>query len=188
MLLRDEFAQIRVEVKGLKQGDGCEIVGLGSLTGICKQDNWVEMAEAETLYRENGIRHPLKDVTNVILTSKYYWSPESWQQPRSWTTITHNAGTASMITQKAANLPTSDSLISPPTKVCKRVHWNDPIESSFAASAPPQTPQLGQLRTPKLELQRDINNFYNFCYGKHIYYEDRLKMNSKCMFKYLLSF
>lgn len=129
---------------------------------------------------------PLGDVTDVVLATEYYWSPESRPQPRGRTTKPYNASTASTSTLEADIAVTSGRGISPARKSPRRIRWGDLREGEYGLSTPPQTPQLGRLGTPDLELTRNCDKFCDCCSYEHRYQEDRSKMDSQRRFTHSL--
>lgn len=134
------------------------------------------------------MRSPLEDVTDVVLASEYYWSPEAWPQPRGRTTKTYNASSASTSTLESNNLVKSGRRMSSARRTPKRVSWGDVNEEQYRLSTPPRTPQLGRLGTPDLELTRKCDKFCDCCSDEQKYEEDRSKMDSQSRFTHILSF
>lgn len=134
------------------------------------------------------VRSPLEDVTDVVLATEYYWSPEPWPQPRGWTTRPYEASIASTSTLEASKAVASDCRMSPARKIPKRVRGENLKEGEYRLSTPPRTPQLGRLGTPDLELTRKCDKFCDCCSDEHRYLEDRSKMDSQRRFTHSLSF
>lgn len=136
---------------------------------------------------DSGTRSPLEDVTDVVLATEYYWSPEPWPQPRVQTTKPYEASIASTSTPEAGSAVESGRRISPARKIPKRVRGEDLREGEYRLSTPPRTPQLGRLGTPDLELTRKCDKFCDCCSDEHRYLEDRSKMDSQSRFTHALS-
>lgn len=134
------------------------------------------------------MRSPLEDVTDVVLATEYYWSPEPWPQPRSRTTRPYEASTANTSTLEAGSAVASGRRMSPARKIPKRGRGEDLKEGEYRLSTPPRTPQLGRLGTPDLELTRKCDKFCDCCSDEHKYLEDRSKMDSQRRFMHALSF
>lgn len=134
------------------------------------------------------MRSPLVDVTDVVLASEYYWSPEAWAQPRGRTTMLYSASTASTSRLRSDEILTSGRTNSSARKSPKRVSWGDVDEEQHRLSTPPQTPQLGRLGTPDLELTRKCDKFCDCCSDEQKYEKDRSKMDSQSRFTHILPF
>lgn len=78
--------------------------------------------------------------------------------------------------------------MSPARKSPRRARWGDFREGERRLSTPPQTPQLGRLGTPDLELTRNCDKFCDCCSDEHKYLEDRSKMDSQSRSTHTLSF
>lgn len=78
--------------------------------------------------------------------------------------------------------------MSPARKSPRRARWGDFREGDRRLSTPPQTPQLGRLGTPDLELTRTCDKFCDCCSDEHKYLEDRSKMDSQRRSTHTLSF
>jgi hypothetical protein len=137
---------------------------------------------------DNGMRSPLEDVTDIVLASEYYWSPQAWPQPSGRTKKTYNASIASTPTLQFPEIGTSCHRDSPGRKAPKRVSWADVHEEQYRPSTPPRTPQLGRLGTPDLELTRKCEKFCDCCSDEQKYNEDRSKMDSQSRSIRILSF
>jgi hypothetical protein len=137
---------------------------------------------------DSGIRSPLEDVTDVVLANEYCWSPEAWPQPRGRTTKPYNTSIANTSTLESDNLAKSGRRISSARTTPKRVSWGNVNEEQYRLPTPPQTPQLGRLGTPDLELTRKCDKFCDCCSDEQKYNEDRSKMDSQSRFTHILSF
>lgn len=131
------------------------------------------------LVRDTDMRSPLEDVTDVVLATEYYWSPESWSQPPGRTMKPYNASIASPSTFEGGSTVASSRRMSPARKTPKYVRREDLREGEYRLSTPPGTPQLGRLGTPDLELTRKCDKFCDCCSDEHKYLEDRSKMDSQ---------
>lgn len=135
---------------------------------------------------DSGMRSPLEDVTDVVLATEYYWSPEPWPQPRVRTTKPYYASMESTSTLEAGSALESSRRMSPARKMPKRVRGEDLKDGEYI-STPPRTPQLARLGTPDLELTRNCDKFCDCCSDEHKYLEDRSKMDSQSRFILSLS-
>lgn len=131
---------------------------------------------------DDSMRSPLGDVTDVVLTTEYYWSPEPWPQPRSLTTQPYNSSTASTSTLDSGSALESRRRTSSVRMIPKSVRGEDLKEGGYRLSTPPRTPQLGRLGTPDLELTRNCDKFCDCCSDEHKYLGDRSKMDSQSRF------
>lgn len=135
---------------------------------------------------DSDMMSPLEDVTDVVLATEYYWSPEPRPQPRSRTTVPYEASMASTPTLDTSSAMESSRRMSPARKIPKRVRGEDFKEGDYRLSTPPRTPQLGRLGTPDLELTRKCDKFCDCCSDEHRYLEDRSKMDSQRRFTHSL--
>lgn len=126
-----------------------------------------------------GMMSSLEDVTDVVLATEYYWSPESRPQPRGRTTKPYHASTSKW---EADSVVTSGRRISPARSNPRGIRWGDLREGEYGLSTLPETPQLGRLGTPDLELMRKCDRFCDCCSDEHKYQEDRSKMDSQSRF------
>lgn len=139
---------------------------------------------------DSSMRSPLEDVTDVVLATEYYWSPEPWPQPRGLTTTSYNSynpSTTSTYTSEAGSAVESRRRTSSARTIPKRVRGEDLKEGEYRLSTPPRTPQLGRLGTPDLELTRNCDKFCDCCSDEHKYLGDRSKMDSQSRFMHSLS-
>lgn len=136
---------------------------------------------------DSSMRSPLEDVTDVVLATEYYWSPEPWPQSRGLTTKSYNSSITSTSTPEAGSAVESRRRTSSARTFPKRVRGEDPREGEYRLSTPPRTPQLGRLGTPDLELTRNCDKFCDCCSDEHKYLGDRSKMDSQSRFMRSLS-
>ncbi|KAG8169308.1 hypothetical protein KVR01_000053 [Diaporthe batatas] len=124
---------------------------------------------------DSDVTSPLEEVTDVVLASEYYWSPEAWPQPRGRATSPYSASIASTSTRKSGHNANPGRRISP-----RHGSWGDVNEEQYRLSTPwepPRTPQLGRLGTPDLELTRKCDKFCDCCSDEQRYNQDRSKMD-----------
>lgn len=136
---------------------------------------------------DDSMRSPFEDVTDVVLATEYYWSPEPWPQPRSLTTQPYNSSTASASTLESGSALESRRRKSSARMIPKSVRGEDLKEGGYRLSTPPRTPQMGRLGTPDLELTRNCDKFCDCCSDEHEYLGDRSKMDSQSRFMQSLS-
>lgn len=130
------------------------------------------------------MRSPLEDVTDVVLATEYYWSREPWPQARGRATRQYGASITRSYTPKPSSEMMPGREKTPAGKSPKRVRWRDVKEGDDGLSTPPQTPQLGRLGTPELELRAKCDKFCDCCSDEQMYREERSKMDSQSRFIY----
>lgn len=134
-----------------------------------------------------SMRSPIEDVTDVVLATEYYWSPEPWPQPRGLTTNSYSSSITSTSTPEAGSAVESRRRKSSAKTIPQRGRGEDLREGEYRLSTPPRTPQLGRLGTPDLELTRNCDKFCDCCSDEHKYLGDRSKMDSQSRFMHSLS-
>lgn len=130
-----------------------------------------------------GIRSPLEDVTDIVLSTEYSWSPTPWTGSMHPSVHSHDTGSS-----RLPSLKSSESTIqrqrSRGEGSPKHVRWADLDGEDDVPPTPPRTPQIGRLRTPELEMEmvKECSQFCHCCLDDRKYREGRAKMDSQRRF------